>query len=150
MLLPVVALLALAGDLEFTAPLTSARYGRIIIEGNTDTPDRVILDRTAFQPGKRIAFGEVGAARESLRACGVFKSNPWRGEGPTVQFLRNELGDTYLDVFVRIEERPGNWIAFGLAELLESGVLAAVTLDSDPFLRDLSWFGRRAAQQLRP
>src|SRR5262245_22220665 len=129
MLLPVAALLALAGDLEFTAPLTGARYGRIIIEGNTDTPDRVILDRTAFRPGKRIGFGEACAARESLRACGVFKSNPWRGEGPTVQLLRNELDDTYLDVLVRIEERPGNWIAFGLAELLESGVLAAVTLD---------------------
>src|SRR5687768_8201220 len=74
------------------------RVGRIIIEGNTDTRDRVILDMIPFRPGQKLRPADLLAARERLRKCGHFPVNPWRGIGPVVQVLPNELDSEFLDV----------------------------------------------------
>jgi hypothetical protein len=150
MLVAVVALTALLSEPEFSAPLEVARFGRIIIEGNTDTPDRVILHLVEFRPGQIIQFGRVGRARAALRQCGVFQSNWWRGEGPTVELLPNEFDSQFLDVRVRVVERPGNWFVFGLTGIVEGAIISTLFLDPDPFLGELCWFVRRAAQGGRP
>jgi hypothetical protein len=112
--------------LGFTSPaqtLGAHRVGRVIIEGNDQTPDRVILECIPFRPGQRLSGGDLLAAQERLRKCGHFPVNPWRGIGPTVQLLPNELDSEFLDVRIRIQEKPGNWLRFGAADVVTAAAL---------------------------
>jgi outer membrane protein assembly factor BamA len=102
---------------------TGSRVGRIIIEGNTDTPDHVILEQVPMRPGARFRSADLNAARDGLRRCGYFPVNPWQGVGPTVQLSPNELDSEFVDVRIRVNERPGNWLRYGMSEVLRSGVL---------------------------
>jgi hypothetical protein len=128
---------------EFRGPVSGARYGRIIIEGNTDTPDRVILEHLDMRPGQKILFGQLQTARNRLYDCGAFMTNPWRDTGPTVVLLTNDLDEQFLDVLVRVEERPGNWLAFGMLELVE----AMIILDPEYALDRWEWITQRACAE---
>ena len=123
------------GHLSPVQALGEYRVGRIVIEGNTHTPDRVILDMVPFRPGQKLRTADLLAARERLRKCGYFPVNPWRGVGPTVQVLSNEFDSEFLDVRVRVNERPGNWLRFGAADV----VVAAVSGDAGETYRAGVW-----------
>lgn len=131
-----------AGFVSPVQTIGSHRVGRIIIEGNYQTPDRVILDMIPFRPGQKLSGRDLLAAQDRLRTCGHFPVNPWRGIGPSVQLLPNELDFEFLDVRIRIEEKPGNWLRFGAADV----VTAAATGDAGAAYRDAVWlfeYGRR-------
>lgn len=117
MLVAGICLAAVVAEPEFRGATRGDRYGRVIVVGNTDTPDRVILGCLGVHPGQRIRFGDLSDARARLGACGVFRSNPWRGEGPTVELLPNEFDSEFWDIQVVIRERPGNWFVFGVEEM---------------------------------
>jgi hypothetical protein len=103
---------------EFFVEAAGARYGRIIIEGNTETSDRWILDLVQMRPGMKISAREMRAARERLRESRYFATNPWQGVEPRVELIQNELGDSYMDVRVRVVEKPSNWLRFGVADVV--------------------------------
>ena len=72
------------------------RVGRIIIEGNTKTPDQKILDKLEFRPGQILQYPALETARAKLEKAG-FKS-------VTVEVVPNELDATFKDIRVRVEE----------------------------------------------
>jgi hypothetical protein len=151
MLLPVVFCLTLIAEPEFRAPLCHDRYGRIIVEGNTDTPDGVIVEKLGFRPGMLIQFGELATARERLRRCGIFQTNPWRGEGPTIELLPNDFDSSFWDVRITVRERPGNWLVWGMTGLLEAAIVGPICLEPGRITDELDRFCRRATEEaVRP
>jgi hypothetical protein len=113
------------------------RVGRIIIEGNDQTPDRFILELKPdrMRPGDTLHRKDLAVMEERLRKCGIFLVNPWRGIGPTVEVLPNELDQEFLDIRIRVNEKPGNWLRYEIRE-----TILAVTLGTRPemFFRLLS------------
>ena len=70
MLLALTVGLTILAQPEYLAPVLGKRCGRIIITGNTDTPDRVILEHLDMRPGQKIMFGQLQTARRSSsRSC---------------------------------------------------------------------------------
>jgi outer membrane protein assembly factor BamA len=100
-----------------------------VIVGNTATPDDVILSFFELRPGQIMRPRALREAEARLRESGLFHVNRWRGITPTVEILPNDFGNEYLDVLIRIEERPWNWVAFAVTEL------ACAALEGEP--RDL-------------
>lgn len=97
------------------------RLGRVIISGNTATPDKVITGALGLAPGRLTNARELREAEARLRALRHFYSNPWRGIGPTVRVRSADTGQSeYLDVYVDVEEPPGRWIGYELVGLFES------------------------------
>lgn len=83
------------------------RVGRIAIEGNTSTPNRVILSALRMAPGQRSDLASVRAAERRLADLGLFRSNPWRGVGPKVRVAPSGADSgLYLDLIVTVQERP--------------------------------------------
>ena len=71
--------LSLAAVISTQAPEPEFRVGRLMVVGNTDTPDWVILDRcVGLAPGRKTTGTVLRKAELQLRKIGVFKSNPWR------------------------------------------------------------------------
>jgi outer membrane protein assembly factor BamA len=97
------------------------RVGRVIIEGNTATPDRVILLQLDFRPGQILQYPQLDATRKQLAKLGLFDA----ADPPTVEVLPNELDSTFKDIRVRVTERPGNWALFAVID----GVEGVLTLD---------------------
>jgi Surface antigen variable number repeat len=139
-----LAVLTLFADVEMRAPLIGGRCGRIVIQGNTDTPDRVVLNLIDIRPGQRILPGMVAESRARIRASGAFKANPWRGTGPVVELLPNEFDGTFYDLSITIEERPANWFVFGVLET----VGAAKNLDPERGLDELWRLALRAKERV--
>jgi len=78
-------------------PAQPDRVGRIIIEGNTQTPDEKILNALALQPGQILQHTRLEYARMRLQKAG-FRS-------VIVEIIPNDLGDdTFKDVRIRVEE----------------------------------------------
>jgi hypothetical protein len=122
MLATVLAVVCAGAPFQVQA-LGGTRVGRIIIEGNTETPDRVVLELLPMRPGMKLSSADLLAARDRLHKCGFFPVNPWRGLGPVVQLLPTELDDTFVDVRIRVTERPGNWLRYEVREVLTTAVL---------------------------
>ena len=99
------------------------RVGRITIEGNTDTPDDIILGYVNLRPGQILKYPSIQSATHNLIHCQLFDLN----SPPTVEVVPNELDSTFKDIRVRVKERPGNWIIFATTD----AAWAIVTLDSD-------------------
>jgi outer membrane protein assembly factor BamA len=97
------------------------RVGRVIIEGNTATPNWVILSTLEMRPGQILQYPLLAATRNRLIKLGLFDAdNP-----PTVEVGPNN--DPFKDVHIRVTERPGNWALFAVVE----GVEGVVTLNME-------------------
>ena len=72
------------------------RVGRIIIEGNTKTPDSKILDKLELRPGQVLKYPALEESRRNLEKAGF--------RGVTVEALPNDLDETFKDIRVRVEE----------------------------------------------
>lgn len=128
-LIAVVVSVMLVGSAAAQGEDRPTRVGRVNIEGNTATPGDVILKLFELHPGQAMNPRNVRAGEERLRKCGLFRVNRWRSISPTVEIVPNDFGNEYLDVWIRVEERPWNFVAFALTEL------AGAALEGD--LRDL-------------
>lgn len=86
------------------------RVGRVIIEGNTVTQDRVILNQVPLRPGQILQYPLLEDARMRLARLGIFDpANP-----PTVDVLPNELDSSFKDILVRVNEtRTGQFMVGG-------------------------------------
>lgn len=105
------------------------RVGRVVIEGNTATPDRVILGLLDFGPGRKLLYPQLDAARKLL-GCGLFD----RATPPTVEVIANELDGTFKDIHIRVTERPDAWAYYAAIDT----VWGVVTLDAGG-LMDVGW-----------
>jgi hypothetical protein len=136
-------ILVFAAGCAFVQPSENPRrIANIYIEGNTDTPAGVIRNHLDLRSGQRFDPAALAQAEMRLRASGLFKSNPWRGTGAVVIAVPNDFDSEFVDVLVRVEERPGNWLPFGLMEV----TWAALQLD---WIRAIYYFGmlcRQAAE----
>ncbi len=94
---------------EKTAP---DRVGRILVLGNSDTPDWMILWQLDLRPGQVLDYGKVEVARKRLTNLGLFDA----AQPPSVEVSPNELDDTFKDIHICIKERPWNWLIFTAAE----------------------------------
>ncbi|MBY0514294.1 MAG: outer membrane protein assembly factor BamA, partial [Gemmataceae bacterium] len=86
------------------------RVGRVIIEGNNVTKDRVIYNQLDLRPGQILQYPRLEDARVRLSRLGIFDpQNP-----PTVEVLNNELDDHMKDILVRVQEtRTGQFMVGG-------------------------------------
>ncbi|HYH64022.1 MAG TPA: hypothetical protein VD866_04920 [Urbifossiella sp.] len=142
-----VGLAVLLAPPEHAAPLLGIRVGSVQILGNTDAPDELVLSLAEVYPAKLIAFGDFHAARQRLRAHPAFRSNPWRGPGPTVTLIPSVAGDVFWDVEIRVTDRPGTWPAHVLLDLMATA-LRVRSGDAEPwyFLWRLEHAGYRLAE----
>jgi outer membrane protein assembly factor BamA len=86
------------------------RVGRVKIEGNEVTQDRIILNQLGIYPGQILEYPQIDAARARLARLGIFDAdNP-----PTVEVLPNEFDSMYQDILVRVKEtRTGTFMVGG-------------------------------------
>jgi|GEM_PF-6375753 len=72
------------------------RVGRIIIQGNTKTPDEKILEKLDLRPGQILQYPAIEASRLKLAKLG-FRS-------VTVEVVPSELDSPFKDIRVTVEE----------------------------------------------
>jgi outer membrane protein assembly factor BamA len=70
--------------------------GRILIEGNTETPDETILDKLGVRPGQVLQHPALELARIKLVKAGFREVS--------VEVVPGELGATVKDVRVKLAE----------------------------------------------
>src|SRR5262249_27399376 len=63
------------------------RVGRVIIEGNTVTQDRVILNQVDLRPGQVLQYPKIEDARMRLARLGIFDPE----DPPSVEVVPNEF-----------------------------------------------------------
>jgi outer membrane protein assembly complex protein YaeT len=131
------------------------RVGRIIIEGNDVTQQRVILNQLDLRPGQILQYPKLEDARMRLNRLGIFDQD----EAPTVEVLPNELDNTFKDIRVRVKEtRTGQFIVGGSVNS-NAGLTGNIAINErnfDIFRFPTSWddfrYGRAwrgAGQELR-
>lgn len=96
------------------------RVGRVLIEGNTATPDYLILGMLDLRPGQVLRYPQLDAARPLL-GRGFFD----RADPPTVEVIPNNRDGTFRDIRVRVTERPDAWAYHAAIDT----VWGVVTLD---------------------
>lgn len=141
-LFPALGLAAILGG--FVRSEEPREVARIFIEGNTDTPDSVILRHLRLASGDQVRAADLKRAEERLSASGLFQDSP--GRGPSVTLVPNEFDATKFDLRVRITEQPWSGVAWGVADLWSAArvghlqeALAAVVRFSDGANHLRSW-----------
>ncbi len=132
------------------------RVGRIIIEGNEVTKDRVILNQLGLYPGQVLEYPQLEAARARLARLGIFDAET---SPPVVEALPNEWDSVYQDVLVRVKEtRTGTFMVGGSVNS-DMGLNGNVTINErnfdilrfptswDDFIEGRAWRG--AGQEFR-
>ncbi len=146
----VLGLVAVIAQPEVSGPLQGVRCGRVIIEGNTDTPDCVVLELCEIRPGQLIPLGSIGALRDRLRACPAFQTNPWQGVGPEVELI--PWDSPYWDLRIRVVDRPGSWLRYSVGFLVRDFVSSVMFCDPNAprsFQKELEYIWRRAREEGR-
>lgn len=139
------AILAAVAALVFAGPAFSKgseRVGRIIVEGNVNTPDGVILKVLNLYPGQKLEREEVKRAERALQDLGLFREDPTHGVYTTVTVLPSELDSEFKDIVVHVNERSWTWIVFDTQDWIRSQVF----WDMD----QLDYTAQRVRSKLRP
>jgi outer membrane protein assembly complex protein YaeT len=105
------------------------RVGRIIIDGNTVTQDRVILNQLPFRPGQILPYNQIEDAKMRLARLGIFDpENP-----PSIEILPNEYDSSLKDVLVRVNETRTGQFMLGASFNTNNGVNGNITLNERNF-----------------
>jgi outer membrane protein insertion porin family len=108
---------------------TPKRVGRVIIEGNSVTQDRVILNQIPIRSGQILEFPQVEIAKARLARLGIFDpDNP-----PTVEVVPNEWDSVYQDVIVRVQETRTGQFMVGASVNSDAGLMGNVTINERNF-----------------
>ena len=124
------------------------RVGRVTIEGNTVTQDRVIMNQLGLYPGQVLQYPRLEDARMRLARLGIFDmSNP-----PSVDVLPNEMESEFKDITVRVNEtQTGNFMVGGSVNS-NAGLNANITVHErnfDLFRFPTSWDDFRTGRAFR-
>ncbi|MBX9627771.1 MAG: outer membrane protein assembly factor BamA, partial [Gemmataceae bacterium] len=124
------------------------RVGRVIIEGNTVTQDRVILNQAQIFPGQILQYPRLEDARIRLARLGIFDPN----DPPVVEPLPKDLDSDFTDVLIRVNEtRTGNFMIGGSVNS-NAGLNGNITLHErnfDLFRFPTSWDDFRTGRAFR-
>jgi outer membrane protein assembly factor BamA len=86
-------------------PASPARIGQIIIIGNENVKQDIILREISLAPGQVLSYPDLLAAERSLERLGLFRVDTDRGIRPTVRVV--ESSDPALkDIVITVEEKP--------------------------------------------
>ncbi len=108
---------------------TPDRVGRIIIEGNDITRDRVILNQLDLRPGQVLQYPQVEEARMRLARLGIFDAE----DPPSVEVQPNELDSMFKDVRVRVKETRTGQFMIGGSVNSDAGLSGNVTINERNF-----------------
>jgi hypothetical protein len=104
------------------------RVGKVIIEGNTDAPDAVILRQLDLAgltpaPGAVLVYPALEKARVRLNRLGFDPDDE-----PTVEVVPSKVnnGVGFVDIRIRVRARDWDWLAFS-----HDALAAITTLDVD-------------------
>ncbi len=108
---------------------TPDRVGRIIIDGNTVTQDRVIQNQLPFRPGQILPYDQIDDAKMRLARLGIFDpENP-----PTIEVMPNEFDSTLKDVRVGVNETRTGSFMLGASFNTNQGITGNITLNERNF-----------------
>jgi len=105
------------------------RVGRIIIEGNEITQDRVILNQLDLRPGQILQYPKLEDARMRLARLGIFDAQ----DPPAVDVLPNELDDQFKDIRVRVRETRTGQFILGMSVNSNAGLNGNIALNERNF-----------------
>lgn len=124
------------------------RVGNIIIEGNTVTRDRVILNQMDLRPGQILQYPMIRDAEMRLMRLGIFDAeNP-----PSIEVVQNEFDNMFKDVRVRVQETRTGQFMIGAGVNSNSGVNGSIVLNErnfDLFRFPTSWDDFRYGRAFR-
>jgi outer membrane protein assembly complex protein YaeT len=127
---------------------TPKRVGRVLVEGNTITQDRVILNQVGLYPGQILQYPKLEDARMRLARLGIFdQANP-----PEVIALPNEMDSEFQDVLVRVNETKTGQFMVGGGINSNAGVNGSIILNEsnfDLFRFPTSWDDFRMGRAVR-
>ena len=105
------------------------RVGRVIIEGNEVTDQRVIFNQLDLRPGQILQYPRLEDARIRLARLGIFdQENP-----PTVEVLPNELDDEFKDIRVRVNETRTGQFMVGMGVNSDAGLNGSIVVNERNF-----------------
>ena len=105
------------------------RVGRIIIEGNTITDQRVILNQLGLYPGQILRYPQIERARGNLIRLGLFDGE----DPPSVEVLPNEFDSSYKDILVRVKETRTGMVALTANVNSDAGVNGSLVVNQRNF-----------------
>lgn len=105
------------------------RVGRIIIEGNTITDQRVILNQLRISPGQVLQYPRLEEARENLMRLGLFDME----DPPTVEVLPSANDSPFKDIRVRVRETRTGMVALSANVNSDAGINGSVVVNQRNF-----------------
>jgi outer membrane protein assembly complex protein YaeT len=124
------------------------RVGRVIIEGNDVTQDRVILNQLDLRSGQILQYPRLKEAEARLNRLGIFDpENP-----PTVTVEPNEFDSIYKDVRVHVNETRTGQFMIGGAVNSNNGLSGNIVINErnfDLFRFPTSWDDFRYGRAFR-
>lgn len=124
------------------------RVGRVTIEGNSVTQDRVIMNQLGIYPGQILQYPEIEDARMRLARLGIFDpQNP-----PDITVLPNELDSEFKDILVRVQETRTGQFMIGGGVNSNAGVNGSIVINErnfDLFRFPTSWDDFRTGRAFR-
>ena len=82
--------------------------GRIVIKGNTKTPDWFIHEMVGLKTGDRFQYPLLRLGERHLAQCGRFAVMAEKVIQPTVRTLKENDGGPVVDLIITVEELPRN------------------------------------------
>ncbi len=108
---------------------TQDRVGRIIIDGNSVTRDRVIMNQLGLYPGQILQYPELENARIRLSRLGIFdQANP-----PEVRVLPSDNNSEFKDILVAVQETRTGQFMVGGGINSNSGVTGNIAINERNF-----------------
>lgn len=108
---------------------TPDRVGRIIVDGNTVTRDRVVYNQLPFRPGQILPYDRLPEAQMRLARLGIFDAE----DPPQIDVIPNEFDSTFKDIRVRVKEARTGQFLIGGAVNSDMGVTGNVTINERNF-----------------
>lgn len=105
------------------------RVGRVIIEGNDITQDRVILNQLELRPGQVMQYPKLKEAEARLSRLGIFDpENP-----PSVTIEPTEFDSSFEDIRVHVNETRTGQFMIGGAVNSNNGVSGNIVINERNF-----------------
>ena len=115
---------------QVTEPrLEPARVGRVSLEGNTVTADRVILNQLPFYPGQILDYGALDVARANLNRLGIFDGE----EPPTIEEIAQDADSPFRDIRVKVKETRTGMFALTANVNSDAGVNGSIVVNQRNF-----------------
>lgn len=105
------------------------RVGRIIIEGNTITDQRVILNQLNLYPGQILQYPKLEMARQNLMRLGLFDGE----DPPVVEVLPQDADSPFKDIRVRVKETRTGMVALAANVNSNAGLNGSITVNQRNF-----------------